>query len=111
MTLTIEIEPKRLQRLEANAARNGQDIASYLLTLAEREEGGDALTRLTDQVRLTPERVRERQAFAAAALRLPSTDRGSQNLSAVLGQWPGDESEAELLDFEKELDNEDAGRL
>ena len=40
----------------------------------------------------------------------PSTD-GTNGLHRAVGQWPGDETEEELLVLERQIDDEDAGRL
>ncbi len=42
--------------------------------------------------------------------RNPATD-GTNGLHRVIGQWPGDETEEELLALERRIDDEDAGRV
>ena len=42
--------------------------------------------------------------------RNPATD-GTNGLHRVIGKWPGDETEEELLALERQIDDEDAGRI
>ena len=41
MTLTLELAPDAEQQLNERAARRGQSVADYLLTLAEAEDYND----------------------------------------------------------------------
>lgn len=41
MTLTLQLTPEQEHRLRARAARHGQDVAAYLLAVAEREAASE----------------------------------------------------------------------
>jgi hypothetical protein len=51
MTVTLNLTDEQARRLEARAARHGQDLAAYLLSLAERETlSEDARQDLVDEL-------------------------------------------------------------
>lgn len=134
MTLTIELSPEELAHLRLRAAGSGQDAARYAADLLRRDlqnreeenepdeddrpidkmdpdEKAKYLAELAEPFRPTPERIAEKQARFLASLP-PATLQGEPNgLRRVLGQWPGDETEEELLALERRLDDEDAGRV
>ena len=75
MTITLDLTDEQARRLKARAARRGQDLASYLLSLAESEslseeaqqELVDELTHLVpDNVPPLPEKALDRETMYRA---------------------------------------------
>lgn len=71
----------------------------------------DALAAAIERVRLTPERIAERQARTLAAIGGRATPpSGNERTRWLLEPWPGDETDEQLQAAERMLDDEDAGR-
>ena len=134
MSITVDLPPQLEAQVREQAAQKGQAPSEYIAALVQSHiapendaatiapapkeiEGANEdydpthLDRLIEAVRLTPERIAERQArfLATVKPRNPPTD-GTNGMHRVFGAWPGDETEEELLRLERRLDDEDAGR-
>jgi hypothetical protein len=77
MTIQIELPAELEARLEAAAAQQGKDARDYVRDLVKR----DLVLRELEALRIQP--------------RIPPPP-GKSWLEAVVGQWPGDESDEEI---------------
>jgi plasmid stability protein len=89
MTLTLELPPELENRLRTRAARHGQDVTTYLLTVAERE------------AQLEPERPLT--ADAGYLLTLPAEERGRILRAQAEAAAPLYEADLALPPHEREL--------
>ena len=113
MPLTIDLPPDTELKLQELAARSGQDLPEYALTLLLRHVeadgaaigGGDllaeAVARMTTR---TAEQIGEARARAAELIRpgkpLP---QGETIFGAVAGRWPGDETDEQVAEALRKL--------
>lgn len=133
MSITVDLPPQVEAQVREQAAQKGQAPSEFIAALVQShvslgngtasagsaprksEEEDDVptyLETLIESVRLTPERIAERQdrfLTAQKKPRNPPTD-GTNGMHRAFGAWPGDETEEELLLLERRLDDEDAGR-
>jgi hypothetical protein len=87
MTIRLELPPDVEARLHEEAARQGQDAAAYVEALVKR----DLFMRNLDALK----HRKPPQSLADLKPRIP-TPPGKSWLEAVVGQWPGDESDEEI---------------
>jgi len=126
MTITLELSPEDESRLREKAAAHGQSLPDYLKSVAERDAGsihrngrgdggdedsnttvpgvatqpGDAVVRRAAAAlnNRTPEQIAQDRArvFAAARPARPLPP-GKTLEDVVVGKWPGDETEEQIL--------------
>lgn len=115
MTLTLDLPPGTERKLQELAAENGQDLADYTLSLilshvqscgGEDPEGNtdllaEAVARMTSRSPEQLAEIRERSAgFARPGKPLPT---GQTIFDAVIGKWPGQESDEEVTEALRRL--------
>ena len=94
MTLEIDFPPELDARLREEAALQGQEAAEYVRELVRCQ-----------LVRRELEALKHRkppQSLADLKPRIP-TSPGKSWLEAIVGQWPGDESDEEIERILKEM--------
>src|SRR5207248_9319524 len=94
MTLEIDFPPELEARLREEAARQGQDAAHYVRDLVKRQLVMRELEALKHR--------KPPQSLADLKPRIP-TPPGKSWLEAIVGQWPGDESDEEIERILKEI--------
>lgn len=112
MTLTLQLTPEQEHRLRARAARHGQDVAAYLLTVAEREadsepeprpltaDAGYLLTLpLEERRRIIAAQAEKAAPLYEADLALPPHERELTAFTALDGVDPILEPEDYLRDY------------
>ena len=94
MTIQLDFPPDMEARLQAAAARSGQEPDEYVKSLVKEQLIANELEALKHRHR--PQSVDELEP------RAPSPP-GTSWLAQVWGQWPGDESEEELFKALEEI--------
>jgi len=94
MTIQIDFPAEVEARLREEAGRQGQDAEDYIRQVVQRELSQSALLALKE--RQPPQSL----ADLKAAVPPPP---GQSWLEAVVGQWPGDESDEEIERVLREL--------
>lgn len=94
MSIQIELSPTIEARLRDTAQANGQDVAEYAQGVLERD--------LLQQALFTLKERQAPQSLQDLAAELPSPP-GQNWLAGLVGEWPGEESDAELEVLLREL--------
>lgn len=114
----VTLTAAAMETLRARAAAVGVTPEEYASRVLERaldappplEE--DPYPEVKDGDWMHPESRAARRAWAVRHYKLDRKEPdGTNGLHRVIGMWPGDETEEELLAMEKRLDDEDAGRV
>jgi hypothetical protein len=94
VTIQLEFPPEVAARLREEAARQGQDAADYVRDVVKRQLVMAELSALKHR--------KPPQSLADLKPRIPPPP-GKSWLEAVVGQWPGDESDEEIERILKEM--------
>lgn len=94
MSIQIDLPPEWEARLREEAARQGKDAGRYVSDLLKRQLVAQELDALQD--RKPPQSVDDLQP------RIPPPP-GKSWLEAVVGEWPGDESDHEVQRILEEI--------
>lgn len=119
MSLEVFLKPEvenQLARRAREEALTPGELAAELLAQALEPRAKDDMSSycddLLERVRLTPERVAERRKRTIVQFGRSRSKEERQELAAFLqSEWPGEETEEELLAQEKRIDDEDSGRV
>lgn len=105
MSITLELPPDVEGRLAALASDRNESVASFAARLVEEglpgvlvpnPELARAIARMASRTPEELEQAQQRARESLRARRLPP--EGMTPLAAVVGQWPGDESDEEVYE-------------
>ena len=116
VTLTIDLPAQTEHRLSELAQQSGQDLAGYALTVitshvnaleeaAAADRGGDLLAEAVARMAgRTPEQIAEARERALGFIRPGKPLAAGQTIfDAVVGKWPGDETDEEVAEALRKL--------
>ncbi len=102
MSVIIDLAPETENRLAQKAAAEGQTLADYSRTVAERDASVAPTSFSLDAAlyramnRTDEEKQADRDAIYATARRAEPLPPGETLESLVVGKWPGDETDEQI---------------